>query len=113
MLVHFNVMFHVMQRKVRGVMGVERYIQHWKKVAEEREDEVKKNEEFVRKLEKKREQYEGELCVVLWNRGRITCSTVLCIAVMVSIATCCVGIISIVISVTMFEWIVFVHLSSN
>ena len=45
--------------------------QHWKKAAEEWEDKVKKNEEHLKKLEsekkKKREQYEGELGVVLWN----------------------------------------------
>ena len=39
--------------------------------AEEWEDKVKKNEEHLKKLEsekkKKREQYEGELGVVLWN----------------------------------------------
>ena len=45
--------------------------QHWKKEAEDWEDKVKKNEEYLKKLEsekkKKREQYEGELGVVLWN----------------------------------------------
>ena len=43
--------------------------QLWKKAAEECEDKVKKNEEHLKKLEseKKREQYEGELRVVLWN----------------------------------------------
>ena len=56
-------MFHVVQRKVSGAVTVEGDIQQWKKRAEEWEDEVKKNEEVVRKLEKKREQYEGELCV--------------------------------------------------
>ena len=62
MLVHFvisNVMFHVVQNKVWGVEGVEYWIQHWKKVAEEREDKVKKNEELVEELEKKKR--EGEL----------------------------------------------------
>ena len=40
-----------------------------KKKAEEWEDEVKKNEKHLRKLEseRKREQYDGELGVVLWN----------------------------------------------
>ena len=40
-----------------------------KKKAEEWEDKLKKNEEHLKKLEseKKREQYEGELGVVLWN----------------------------------------------
>ena len=44
--------------------------QYYKKRAEESEDQVKKNEEHLKKLEsekKKREQYEGELGVVLWN----------------------------------------------
>ena len=45
--------------------------QHYKKYAEEWEDKVKKNEEYLKKLESekknKREQYEGELGVVLWN----------------------------------------------
>ena len=50
-----------MQAKVRGDVGAEYDIQHWKKRAEEWENEVKKNEEVVKKLEKKREQYEGEL----------------------------------------------------
>ena len=47
-----------------------RTAQRWKKEAEEWEDKVKKNEEHLKKLEsekKKREQYEGELGVVLWN----------------------------------------------
>ena len=42
----------------------------WKNTVEEWEDRVKKNEEHLKKLEsekKKREQYEGELGVVLWN----------------------------------------------
>ena len=39
------------------------YVQYWKKLAEEREDELKKGEEHLKKLEseKKREQYESEL----------------------------------------------------
>ena len=53
--------FHFVQRKVTGDVRAERGIQHWKKDAEEWEDKVKKNEEVVKKLEKKREQYEGEL----------------------------------------------------
>ena len=38
-------------------------VQQYKKKAEEWEDEVRKNEEYLKKLEseKKREQYEGEL----------------------------------------------------
>ena len=44
-------------------MGAEYWIQRWKKNAEEWEDAVKKNEEVVMKLEKKREQYEGELVI--------------------------------------------------
>ena len=50
-----------MQHKVRGVVGAEDGIQRCKKRAEEWKDKVKKNEEVVMKLEKKREQYEGEL----------------------------------------------------
>ena len=53
--------FHFVQREVRGVVGAEGLIQRWKKEAKESEDKVKKNEEVVKKLEKKREQYEGEL----------------------------------------------------
>ena len=53
--------FHFVQGKVRGNLGAERHIQHWKKEEEKCEDKVKKNEEVVMKLEKKREQYEGEL----------------------------------------------------
>ena len=43
------------------------WAQRQKKAAEEWEDKVKKNEEHLKKLEKKRERYEGELGVVLWN----------------------------------------------
>ena len=53
-------MFHFVQLKVQGNVGVESEIVHYKKKAEECEDKVKKNEEIVKKLEKKREQYEGE-----------------------------------------------------
>ena len=56
--------FHFVQLKVRGVMGVEGLIQHWKKRAEEWVDAVKKNEEVIKQLEKKREHYEGELVLV-------------------------------------------------
>ena len=56
-----SIMFHVVQNKVRGEWWAERRIQHWKKEAEEREDKMKKNEEVVRRLEKRRERYEGEL----------------------------------------------------
>ena len=66
MLVHIivsNVMFHVVQRNVRGIVGGEYWIQRYKKEAKEQEDKVKNNEEVVRKLEKRREQYEGELWV--------------------------------------------------
>ena len=96
-------MFHVVQDKVRGGVGAGDRIQTWKNEAEKWEDEVKKNEEVVRKLEKKREQYKGELCVVLWNSVKLMNSTAKCIAIMVSIATCSVGIISIVISVAMLN----------
>ena len=50
-----------MQYKVTGDVGAESLIQYWKKEAEKWEDKVKKSEEVVNKLEKKREQYEGEL----------------------------------------------------
>ena len=53
-----------MQGKVRGEVGAEVGIQYWKKDAEKWEDEVKKNEEVVKELEKKREHYEGELVLV-------------------------------------------------
>ena len=54
-----------MQLKVQGAVGRESEIQRYKKSAEEWEDKVKKYEEVVNKLEKKREQYEGEWLVVL------------------------------------------------
>ena len=100
-------MIHVVQDKVRGNVGAEGWIQQWKKIAEKREDEIKKKEDVVKKLEKKREQYEGELWVVLWNSVRLVNSEVMCIAVMVSIATCSVGIICIVIRIAVFEWMVY------
>ena len=53
-------MFHFVQNKVWGNAGAEGDIQYWKKEAEEWEDEVKKNQEAVSNIEKKREQYEGE-----------------------------------------------------
>ena len=57
-------MFHVVQGKVWGNVGVEVDIQRYKKQAEEWGDKVKKNEEVLTNLEKKREQYKGELRVV-------------------------------------------------
>ena len=60
-----------MQRKVRGAVGAESNIQRYKKSAEEWEDKVKKNEEVVNKLEKKREQYEGEWLAVLLSSVNI------------------------------------------
>ena len=56
-------MFHFVQEKVLGTVGdvwAESKIQQYKKEAEEWEDKVKKNEEVVNKLEKKKEQYESE-----------------------------------------------------
>ena len=53
-------MFHFVQQKVWGDVWEEGDIQRYKKEAKEWEDKVKKNEEVVKKLEKKREQYEGE-----------------------------------------------------
>ena len=47
-----------MQEKVRGDVRAEGYIQHWKKTAERWEDKVKKNEEVIKKLEKKRDERE-------------------------------------------------------
>ena len=52
-------MFHFVQHKVKGDVRAESEIRHYKKLAEEWEDKVKKNEEVIKKLEKKREQYEG------------------------------------------------------
>ena len=62
-------MLHLVQRG--DVVAAQRY----KKEAEDWEDKVKKNEEHLKKLEsekKKREQYEGELGVVLWNSVNTT-----------------------------------------
>ena len=56
--------FHFVQYKVRGGAVAEDHIQYWNKKAEEQENEVKKNEEVIKKLEKKREHYEGELVLV-------------------------------------------------
>ena len=53
-------MFHFVQDKVQGNAGAEGNIQEWKKEAEEWEDKVKKNQEAVSNIVKKREQYEGE-----------------------------------------------------
>ena len=53
-------MFHFVQQKVVGVAGVEGLIQRYKKAAEEWDDQVKKNQEAVSDINKKREQYEGE-----------------------------------------------------
>ena len=53
-------MFHFVQYKVQGVTGVEGDIQRYKKEAEECEDKVKKNQEAITNIVKKREQYEGE-----------------------------------------------------
>ena len=56
-----------------------RYIEINKEAAKEWEDKVKKNEEHLKKLEseKKREQYEGELGVVLW--GCVNVNTYSCL----------------------------------
>ena len=61
----YSDVFHFVQEKVRGAVWAEGSIQYYKKEGEELEVKVKKNEEVVKKLEKKREQYEGESCVVL------------------------------------------------
>ena len=56
-------MFRVAQNKVRGtqVGDAERWIPYFKMLTQVREGEVKNNETNVKKLEKKREQYKGEL----------------------------------------------------
>ena len=56
--------FHFVQRMVEGDVWAEGHIQRWKKVTEEWEYKVKKNEEVIKKLEKKREHYEGELVLI-------------------------------------------------
>ena len=43
--------------------GLDSLIQQWKETAKKHASDVKKNEEVVRKLKKKKEQYEGEWCV--------------------------------------------------
>ena len=53
-------MFHFVQWKVQGDAEAEGNIQHYKKKAEEWEDKVKKNQEAITNIQKKREQYEGE-----------------------------------------------------
>ena len=54
-------------------------IEQRKKEAKEWEDEVKKNEEHLKKLEseKRRDQYEGELGVFLW--GCVNVNTYSCL----------------------------------
>ena len=58
--------FHFVQSKA-VLLGAEHKIQMWKKESEKWDEEVKKNEEAIKqfKEEKKREQYEGELWVIL------------------------------------------------
>ena len=53
-------MLHFVQLKVLGNVGAEDDIQRWKKEAEEWEDKVKKNQEAITIIVKRREQYEGE-----------------------------------------------------
>ena len=53
-------MFHFVQEKVLGFAGAEGKIQRFKEKAEEWEDKVKKNQEAITNIEKKRDQYEGE-----------------------------------------------------
>ena len=54
-------------------------VEKWKKEAKKWENDMKKNEEHLKKLEseKKREQYEGELGVVLW--GCVNVNTYSCL----------------------------------
>ena len=54
-------------------MREEGLLQYWKKEAEELEDKVKKNEEVVKELEKKREHYEGELVLINSMPYKLTC----------------------------------------
>ena len=61
LIVHVGCVLHLVQR------GHVEEAQRYKKEAEEWEDKVKKNEEHLKNLGKKREQYESELGVVLWN----------------------------------------------
>ena len=60
----YNIKLDVFHFVQHGDVGAEYWIQRWKKNAEEWEDAIKNNEEVVMKLEKKREQYEGELVSV-------------------------------------------------
>ena len=53
-------MFHFVQYKVEGYAGAENGIQHCKEEVEEWENKVKKNQEAVSNIVKKKEQYEGE-----------------------------------------------------
>ena len=53
-------MFHFVQRKILGDARAEGEIQHSKKQAEVWENKVKKNQEAISNIVKKREQYEGE-----------------------------------------------------
>ena len=53
----------------------EQRIEKYKKEAKKWEDKLRRNEEHLKKLEseKKREQHEGELGVVLWAGVNHTC----------------------------------------
>ena len=51
---------YIVQSKVRGDVLAEDWTQRWKMEAEKWEDKVKKNQEAITNLKKKREQYEGE-----------------------------------------------------
>ena len=52
--------FHFVQYKIWGDASAEDNIQQFKKEAEKWVDKVKKNQEAISNIEKKREQYEGE-----------------------------------------------------
>ena len=73
-------------------------IKKYKKKAKEWEEEVKENEEHLKKLEseKKRDQHEGELGVVLW--GCVNINTYSCLTltriVFFSVAACSVCTVS-------------------
>ena len=70
----------MLQRENRDMEGIDMEgIEEYKKEAKECEDEVKKNEKHLKKLEseKKRDPHEGELGVVLW--GCVNINTYSCL----------------------------------
>ena len=58
--------FHFVQKRAWGYVWEKDEIQKWKKEAKEWDEKVKKNEKAIKQFkEKKEEQYEGELWVIL------------------------------------------------